>query len=238
MTSSIRKGDKLEHGGEVTGGSPWFELRVVLIGIVFGIIPFTSYATDSTLETVEPLRLVVDMGQNCIISVEDYFRGHQASGMPLNASYWTEKLPVKTLLSKFGINFVCASLTDQSKEEIARQHGAVYDGNRKNWIPYFDSERNAKLLGEFTTVGSLDAVNGSGFYVIQDDQDGDPAQRERYLSFCIFHETMAVCGGEPVMYLSDPKGNLLPYVLDILRSVEFIDISGPKSVSASIPVAQ
>lgn len=23
--TSIRKGDKLEHGGEVTGGSPWFE---------------------------------------------------------------------------------------------------------------------------------------------------------------------------------------------------------------------
>ena len=26
MQSSIRKGDKLEHGGEVTGGSPWFEV--------------------------------------------------------------------------------------------------------------------------------------------------------------------------------------------------------------------
>ncbi|WP_084168902.1 PAAR domain-containing protein [Paraburkholderia acidipaludis] len=26
MQSPIRKGDKLEHGGEVTGGSPWFEV--------------------------------------------------------------------------------------------------------------------------------------------------------------------------------------------------------------------
>ncbi|MDR5750384.1 MULTISPECIES: PAAR domain-containing protein [unclassified Caballeronia] len=25
MPSPIRKGDKLEHGGEVTGGSPWTE---------------------------------------------------------------------------------------------------------------------------------------------------------------------------------------------------------------------
>lgn len=212
------------------------KLRVVLVGIVFLIIPFTLYAAHSTLETAEPSRLVVDMGQKCIISVKDYFKGHLASGMPLHASYWTEKPPVKTLISKFGVNFVCASLMDQSKEEIARQHGAVYDGNRKKWIPYLDSERDAKLLGKFTTVGSLHAINGNGFYVIQDDRDGDPAQRERYLTFCIFHETMAVCGGEPVMSLSDPKGNLLPYVLDILRSVEFIDTSGQKSAPVSVPV--
>lgn len=212
------------------------KLGVVLIGIVFLIIPFTSYAAQSTSETTEPSRLVVDMGQKCIISVKDYFKGHLGSGMPLNASYWTEKPPVKTLMSKFGVNFVCESLMDQSKEEIAQQHGAVYDENGKNWIPYFDNERDAKLLGEFTTAGSLRAVNGNGFYVIQDDRDGDPAQRERYLSFCIFHETVAVCGGEPVMYLSDPKGNLLPYVLDILRSVNFIDTSGQISSPASVPV--
>jgi hypothetical protein len=214
------------------------KLRVVLIGIIFVIIPFTSYATDSTLATGEPSRLVVDMGQKCIISVKDYFKGHLASGIPLNASYWTERPPVKTLMSNFGVNFVCTSLMDQSREEIARQYGAVYDGNRKKWIPYFDSERNAKLLGEFTKVGNLDTVNGSGFYLIQDDRDSDPAQRERYLSFCIFHEAIALCGGEPVMYIGDPKGNLLPYALDILRSVEFIDTPGQKSSPASVPVTQ
>ncbi|MEX3954080.1 hypothetical protein AB4Y40_41160 [Paraburkholderia sp. EG287B] len=214
------------------------KLRVVLLGIIFVIIPFVSYATDSAVAIAEPSRLVVDMGQKCVISVKDYFKGHLASGMPLNASYWTEEPPVKAPMLKFGINFVCTRLMDQSKEEIARQHGAVYDGNRKNWVPYFDSERNEKLLSEFTKVGNLDAVNGNGFYVIQDDRDGDPAQRERYLSFCIFHGAIALCGGEPVMYLSDPKSNLLPYALDILRSVEFIDFSGRNSAPASIPVDQ
>lgn len=214
------------------------KLRVVLIAIIFVIIPFTSYATDSTLATRESSRLVVDMGQNCIISVKDYFKGHLVSGMPLNASYWTENPPVKMLISKFVVNFVCASLMSQSKDEIARQHGAVYNVNGKTWVPYFDSERDAKLLGDFTKVGSLESVNGSGFYVIQDDRDGDPAQRERYLSFCIFHEVIALCGGEPVMYLSDPKGDLLPYALDILRSVKFIDTSAQKSAPASVPVAQ
>ncbi|MCG5072330.1 hypothetical protein [Paraburkholderia tagetis] len=132
------------------------KLRVILIGGILAIIPFTSYGTNTTLATTEPSRLVVDMGPKCVISVKDYFKGHLASGMPLNASYWTDKPPIKTRMSKFGVNFICGSLMDQSKEEIARQHGVVYDGNRKNWIPYFDSERNAKLLGEFTKVGNLD----------------------------------------------------------------------------------
>jgi hypothetical protein len=214
------------------------KMRVILIGVISAIIPFTSYATDSTFSAAEPSKLVVNMGQQCVISVKDYFKGHLASGMPLNASYWTDKPAVKTLMSKFGVNFVCASLIDKSKEEIARQHGAVYDGNKKTWIPYFASERDAKLLDTFTKVDNLEAVNGNGFYSIQDDRDGDPGQRERYLSFCIFHKAMAVCGGEPVMYLSDPNGNLLPYVLDILRSVEFVDTSGSKPTPASVPVAQ
>ncbi|WP_152494914.1 hypothetical protein [Paraburkholderia kururiensis] len=214
------------------------KLRVALIGIIFVIAPFTSYATDNTLSTSDPLRLVADMGQKCIISVKDYFKGHLASGMPLNASYWTEEPPVKTLMPKFSVNFVCSSLMDQSKNEIARRHGATYDRNKKKWTPYFDSERDAKILGKFTTLHSLNTTNGSGFYVIQDDRDGDPAQRERYLSFCIFHETIALCGSEPVMYISDPKGNLLPYALDIIRSVEFIDDSGRKSAPASAAVIQ
>ncbi|MFA8326505.1 hypothetical protein [Burkholderia ubonensis] len=214
------------------------KLSAILIWIIFVIISFASYAKGSAFSDAKSSRLVVDMGEQCVISIKDYFKGYLVSGVPLNASYWTEKPPVKTSLSKFGVNFVCTSLIGKSKEEIARQHGAVYDGHGKKWIPYFESTRDAKLLDKFTKVYNLEAVNGNGFYLIQDDRDGDPAQRERYLSFCIFHEAMAVCGGEPVMYLSDPNGDLLPYVLEVLRSVEFVDKSGSKPVAASVPAAQ
>lgn len=206
------------------------KLRVILLWIIFIILPSISYATGNTFSATEPPRLIVHMGEQCVVSVKDYFKGHLSSGMPLNASYWTDKPPVKTSMSKFGVNFVCASLIDKSKEEIARQHGAVYDGDRKKWVPYFEGERDPMLLDAFTKVQNLEAINGSGFYLIQDDREGDPAQRERYLSFCIFHKTKAVFGGEPVMYLSDPKGDLLPYVLDILRSVEFVGASESKPV--------
>ncbi|ANB73386.1 hypothetical protein [Paraburkholderia phytofirmans] len=89
----------------------------------------------------------------------------------------TEKPPVKTLMSKPGVNFVCASLIDKSKEEIARQHGAVYDGDGKKWVPYFESKRDVEPMDTLTKVQNLEAVNGNRFYLIQDD----PAQRERYL---------------------------------------------------------
>lgn len=197
-----------------------------------------SYSTDSTFSAAEPSKLVIDMVQQCVISVKDYFKGHLASGKPLNASYWTDKSPVKTLMPKVGVNFVCVSLTDKTKEEIARQHGAIYDRDRREWIPYFESERDMKLLDAFTKVDKLEAVKGNGFYLIQDDSDGDPAQRQRYLVFCVFHETMAVCGAEPVTYLSDTNGNLLPYALDILRSVESVHPAGSKLVPLDFPVAQ
>ncbi|UVE68538.1 hypothetical protein L2Y90_17325 [Burkholderia pyrrocinia] len=214
------------------------KLSAILIGIIFVIVPFISCATGSAFSGAKSSKLVVDMGGQCVISIKDYLQGYLAGGMPLNASYWTKKPPVKTSLSKFSVNFVCTGLIGKSKEEIARQYGAIYDGYGKKWIPHFESKRDAKLLDKFTKVYNLEAVNGNGFYLIQDDRDGDPTQRERYLSFCIFHEAMAVCGGEPVMYLNDPNGDLLPYVLEVLRSVEFVDTSGSKPMAASVPAAQ
>jgi hypothetical protein len=59
------------------------KLCVTLIGFISVVIPFTSYAADNIFSATEPSRLVVDMGQKCVMSVKDYFKGHLASGMPL-----------------------------------------------------------------------------------------------------------------------------------------------------------
>ncbi|MGU7770649.1 hypothetical protein ACV229_10765 [Burkholderia sp. MR1-5-21] len=209
------------------------KIRVILI---VAIIQFSSCAVGGVASAAEPSRLIVDMEQQCVISVMDYFKGNFSSGAPLNASYWSDNPLGKVLAPRFGVNFVCINLMEKSKEEVAHQHGASYDRHKKKWIPYFESERDSWILGAFTKVYSLEAINGNGFYLIQDDRDGDPAQRERYMTFCIFHNKVAVCGGEPVMYVSDPDGDLLPYILNILRSVEFVDRSGSKAAAASGPI--
>ncbi|MDR5736272.1 hypothetical protein QCE47_28675 [Caballeronia sp. LZ025] len=196
-----------------------------VIGLSLAVAPLVSNSIEEHSVDNESSRLVVDMGKNCVISVNDYFKGHFASEMQSNASYWTDRPPGRTSLTKFSVDFVCDNLVDKSKEDIARQYGATYDGEHGRWVPYYDSERDSSLLSAFTKVRDLKSVNGRGFYLTQDDRDGNPAQRERYLAFCIFHDSTAVCGSKPIMYLGDPKGSLLPFVLRILRSVEFVDTS-------------
>jgi len=143
--------------------------------------------------------------------------------MPLRATYWTDRAPTKTRVGRFGVDFQCFSLVKKSKNETARELGAAYNVEKEQWVPIFDNERAARNLRPVTKVRELKAINGSGFYLTLDDTNGDPDRRERYMTFCIFQDVVAVCGDRVVMSLVDPKGDLLPYMLRILRSVEFVD---------------
>ena len=71
---------------------------------------------------------------------------------------------------------------------------------------------------------TIHASNASGFARTTDDVVGDPRQRARALSYCLFHDAKAICGEGQVMNLSDQKANFLPTALKILRSVEFVDV--------------
>jgi hypothetical protein len=79
---------------------------------------------------------------------------------------------------------------------------------------------------------AIHASNASGFARTTDDVVGDPRQRARALSYCLFHDAKAICGEGQVMNLSDQKANFLPTALKILRSVEFVDVE-PNDRSAS-----
>lgn len=190
-----------------------------------------SFALTTAVERPATMgaRLAVNMGEGCAISVADVFGGHLASGMTMNASYWTDNPPVKTKIGDFVVNFVCSHVTETSKEQVANQHGATYDNNANSWTLYYESVRDRRVLSSVTHIRSLKAPNSSGFYTTQDDVDGDPKQRVRFFSYCLFHDSQAICGRGQIMRLSEPKGNLLPYMLDILRTVEFVDPATVKS---------
>lgn len=106
---------------------------------------------------------------------------------------------------------------------VANQHGGSYDVKAKKWIAYYEGARDKELLSPGTRIYPLKTVNGNGFARTTDEIIGDPNRRIRFFSYCIFHDTQALCGDGKVMKLSDPKGNLLPYALDVLRTVEFVD---------------
>lgn len=72
-------------------------------------------------------------------------------------------------------------------------------------------------------VYTVRALNSQGFAYTTDDWTGDERGRRRYLDYCLFRDMTALCGHGEVGYVADgPKGDLTPYVLGILRSVEFL----------------
>lgn len=203
-----------------------------IIFFIAAIVASTSSSAKDGVTTPIATRLSVDMGQDCSIRVADPFKGHLASGMPLNASYWTDAPPIKTQMDRFSVDLVCSvGVTATAREKVAEQHGATYDARKKKWASYF-TDRDRKILGPVTKLYPLHAVNSEGFAVTTDSVTGDMNQRVRFISYCLFHDSKALCGNGQVMKLSDPQGNLLPYALTILRSIQFIDVPASASSSA------
>jgi len=105
-------------------------IKIGVLFFIFGLATFLS-TTVASERNHSHGSLSVDMGEECVIKIDDIFKGHLASGMPLNASYWTDKPPIKTQAGNFGINFVCSQTTLNSKEDIAHQYGGTYDSSKR-----------------------------------------------------------------------------------------------------------
>jgi hypothetical protein len=137
----------------------------------------------------------------------------------------------------FGFSIGCDSAIESS-DAVANRHGGTYDIKRKKWVAYYDGAIDRQLLSQVTHIYPLKTANGTGFARTTDEITGDPNQRVRIFSYCIFHDAKALCVDGKVMKLADPKGNLLPYALDVLRTIEFVDPAtikpaGPASAAST-----
>ncbi|WP_157378212.1 hypothetical protein [Burkholderia ubonensis] len=143
----------------------------------------------------------------------------------------------------FGFSIGCSDRIED-KNEIAKEHGGSYDDKKKRWAAYYVDDRDRKLLAPVTRIYSLASLNGDGFVRVTDDIVGEPSQRTRALSYCLFHDNKAICGEGQVMRLTEPKYNFLPAALKVLRSVQFVDDHSrdqtidtlPDATGASAPV--
>ncbi|MGY6158002.1 hypothetical protein [Paraburkholderia strydomiana] len=134
----------------------------------------------------------------------------------------------------FGFNFLCHSQF-KNVNEIAENYGGHFEFVTDKWVPFFPgaSADEISRLRKVTKIFSLDSKNGHGFYMIQDETVGEPHRRVRHFSYCLFHETKAICGLGDVKRLADAKSDMLPYALRILKSVEFTDTPAETSKSAN-----
>jgi hypothetical protein len=91
-------------------------------------------------------------------------------------------------------------------------------------------------IDESIHVHALNNVNAQGFAYTVDDWTGEETTRTRRLRYCLFHAKVALCGRSDVAILIDgPKGDLTPYVLLILRSIEFMP-DAPPAAAAPAPL--
>lgn len=180
-----------------------------------------SVAFSQSNTGAEHRSLSVDMGApGCAIDVVDFYGGHFKSGMPKNASYWTDVPPVRNTLERFGINFECQP--GQDFVDVGHNFGAQWDEDKKKWDLYYEDANDSKILPPVSRIYQLKSSNATGFLRTTDEISGDEDQRVRFYSFCLFHEETAVCGEGQSMRLEEPKGDYLPAILHILRSVSFV----------------
>lgn len=165
--------------------------------------------------------LSVDMGAGCAISLNDYYHGNLKSGSTGASSYWTEIPPTRSTTEKFSIRFMC--LNAGLPDVVARKYAATFNSKKDGWISYYEDGNDRRFVAPVSKIYQLRAINAKGFLRTTDQINGEESQRVRFYSFCLFHGQKAVCGSGQSMKLQEPKGDLLPYILRILRSVIFID---------------
>ena len=117
-----------------------------------------------------------------------------------------------------------------SSESDVREDWAVptFDGK---WRLNFDRDTQQSLPAGVLRFYELTAKNSRGWAVAVDDIIGDERLRQRRLSYCLIREPKAICGGGDMGYLRDFRrhkdADLTPRMLDLLRSIEFLEDAPP-----------
>lgn len=144
-----------------------------------------------------------------------------------------------------------SSCYDAQKFEGLESIPLGFDAERREWVP--DLEKRLKWVATAISQEELDpaykklrrdalraytlkSVNAQGFAFTEEEVIGDEKSRVRYLDYCLFYAEVALCGRGEVGYVADgPTGDLTDYVLQILRSIEFLP--DPPSTPASAGAA-
>jgi hypothetical protein len=156
-----------------------------------------------------------------------YIPSHQDSLSQMGLYDFPDTGPgVLPVLQTFGLSCQSSSI-----DEVGIALGAKQvDGK---WLQYdplpgtsgltsFDGNAHPRTV-------TLKGANWAGIGLTVDATTGDEEKRLRFFSFCLIHNTQALCGNTPVARLADPKHNDLWRVKSILQSVVFCNPPGPAS---------
>ncbi|MFP5423943.1 MAG: hypothetical protein ACLGID_21130 [Gammaproteobacteria bacterium] len=211
--------------------------------LIIALCIFSCYANDIESQPQQNKELnheVLDMGENCKISFNISSALKYKFGNGGDPKYNEGGISIYPIPKKWNSNTdnLSLSLSCKDKKFLENpQPSGIYDEKTKSWRK--NSEEIRKYLAqsedyrdpEFLSA-TVDAMrvydvktpNAHGWADTSDQLTGDEAGRTRYMSFCLYHGSKALCGVGKVGLLRDgPKGNLMPQTLQILRSIEFLD---------------
>lgn len=81
----------------------------------------------------------------------------------------------------------------------------------------------AKLLAKSRFGGQLDAVNATGYYRVENETFGEETRRVRRFDACLMRRPLVLCASAQAGLLSQPKKSLVPHVIKLLQTVEFVN---------------
>ena len=144
------------------------------------------------------------------------------------------------------LNFDCRPFEESDKGQPAQSYayididkdvnnGAMLDPLSGKWVihpievgpadeEFIQNSVQAKLLAKSRFGGQLDAVNSTGYFRVEKPTYGDEARREYRFSACLMHPPVVLCAlATNAGSLNEPKKSLVPYLIKLLRTVEFVD---------------
>jgi hypothetical protein len=160
-----------------------------------------------------------------------------------------ESLPVRQVgIGRLYLGMVCY---DTRVANVIGNAPVRFDSQQDQWVRHLGAallswdagdglnSDEVFAIDQSIRVYPLNNVNSKGFVYTTDDWTGDETKRTRQLSYCLFRAHIGVCSGrvEVAALAYGPKVDVItPYVLQILRSIEFLPDEPPSPASA--PSAQ
>ena len=125
----------------------------------------------------------------------------------------------------WGVDFHCS----RSDQDFVNSGWAISHGD--SWR--LNDNPTNKLLLSFDTLRfyEIEFVQSNGWVITYDETFGEEKFRQRTLSYCVVRLEKAICGESKVGYLESIKkhrrADLTPYVLEILKSMVFLEDVAP-----------
>jgi hypothetical protein len=197
----------------------------IFAGMVLCLVATAAAGSAPSAGNIAVREVIFD---GCHFQISDPYRARVSADTEStthSASYIAEINPKARYPFETWIQFDCENdvgLNDLPKlASVGKENG--------QWVIAFNGD--AKAVN--TTLYTLHGKGWEGAGITQDQQDGDEDKRTRSFAFCLLRGSQALCGtSDTVMYLAHPKESVLPQVIKLLESIEFIDTPPLEPVSS------